>query len=512
MHAFRLILPAVLTALLLSPTAHAADTPDASNRNIAVVNGNPISQARFDVVARSQLQQGQEDTPEFREWVEREFPAGASEFTDPVSRRHFVKIMSASFLLAGLGLGATGCRRPEEKILPFSKMPQGYVHGVPQFFATAMPTRGTATALVARSNEGRPTKVEGNALHPDSNGGTDRFTQASVLNLYDPDRAMRFAHKGNAVTRAAAFDFLKDLSRSAQASNGEGLCFLVERNNSPSRARLQKLIASRFPKSRWFVYEPVDFDIQRQAASQVFAKSVTPRYDLDKADVILSLDCDFIGSEENADRLIGGFSKRRRIEKPEDSLNRLYAVEGVLTLTGVNADHRLRVAPSSVIQIAAAIAVEVLGQTGGGGQLQEALGKLGLPAGVKPEWIKECAKDLVAHKGKSLVLAGYTQPLAVHVIAQTLNALLENVGQSVVYQDAPTAAEGTITALADSLNKNEVSTLVILGGNPVYNAPADLKWAEAQRKAEEDIQKLTDQWVKSVDEVVKAKEQELLAL
>jgi len=130
------------------------------------------------------------DTPEFREWAEREFPAGASELTDPHTRRHFVKIMSASFLLAGVGL--TGCRRPEEHIMPFSKMTENYIHGVPQFFATAYPTRGSAIPLVVKSHDGRPTKVEGNERVPGSNGGTDQFAQASILNLYDPDRAVRF--------------------------------------------------------------------------------------------------------------------------------------------------------------------------------------------------------------------------------------------------------------------------------------------------------------------------------
>ena len=143
------------------------------------------------------------DTPEFRQWMEREFPEGASEWSDPVSRRHFVKIMSASFLLAGFGLAGTGCRRPEQRILPFSKMPENYVHGVPQYYATAMPTRGSAVPLVVKSNDGRPTKVEGNPLHPDSNGGTDRYTQASILNLYDPDRATRFLKKGNTETPEA---------------------------------------------------------------------------------------------------------------------------------------------------------------------------------------------------------------------------------------------------------------------------------------------------------------------
>src|SRR5438552_2864355 len=149
--------------------------------------------------------------PEFRQWIEREFPQGASEWTDAVSRRHFVRIMSASFLLAGLGLTGSGCRRPEQKILPFGKMPENYVHGVPQYYATARPTRGGAIPLVVKATDGRPIKVEGNAQHPDSNGGTDRYAQASILNLYDPDRAMRFVNGGNVTTPEKAFGFLDEL-------------------------------------------------------------------------------------------------------------------------------------------------------------------------------------------------------------------------------------------------------------------------------------------------------------
>src|SRR5512137_2301499 len=155
------------------------------------------------------------DTPEFRQWVESEFPAGATELSDPVTRRHFMKIMSASFLLAGVGL--TGCRRPVSNILPFSKQPEGYLHGVPQYYATAMPTRGGAIPLIVKSSDGLATKVEGNALHPDSNGATDRFAQASVLDLYDPDRAMRFKRATEVVTRTVALDFLGALSQQAVA-------------------------------------------------------------------------------------------------------------------------------------------------------------------------------------------------------------------------------------------------------------------------------------------------------
>ncbi len=424
------------------------------------------------------------DTPEFRAWVANEFPAGATELADPVTRRHFMKIMSASFLLAGFGL--TGCRRPVTNILPFSKQPEDYLHGVPKYYATAMPTRGGAIPLVVKSNEGRPTKVEGNALHPDSNGATDRFAQASVLDLYDPDRAMHFKHAGQVVDQTAALDFLSGLSRELAGKQGEGLCFLMERGVSPSRARVQKLVAGRLPKAKWFVYEPVDFDIHREAATLAFGRPVKPYCRLDQAKRIVALDCDFIGAEDDAPRLIRDFARGRKVESPdkaqgEELINRLYVVESLLTLTGANADHRLRVPPSAVLSVAAALAAEVIPQ--GGGQLAAAMAALGKPAGVEPKWISECAKDLLAHAGNCVVVAGQRQPLAVHLLAHAMNAALGNLGKTVVFHDAPAPTEGSIGELARALNGGEVETLVILGGNPVYNAPAELDWAAAQRKA-----------------------------
>ena len=424
------------------------------------------------------------DTPEFRQWVENEFPSGATEMSDPVTRRHFMKIMSASFLLAGVGL--TGCRRPVSNILPFSKQPEGYLHGVPQYYATAMPTRGGAIPLVVKSNDGRPTKVEGNALHPDSNGSTDRFAQASVLDVYDPDRAMHFKQAGKVVTQAAALDFLSGLSRQMADKQGEGLSFLMERNSSPSHARVQKLVAGRFPKAKWFVYEPVDFDIHREAATLAFGKPVKPYYRLDQAKRIVALDCDFLGAEEDLHRLIRDFARGRKVESPdkargEDLINRLYVVESLMTLTGANADHRLRVPPSAVLPVAAALAALVIPQ--GGGELAAALTALGKPAGVDPKWISECAKDLAAHAGNCIIVAGQRQPLAVHLLAHAMNAALGNIGKTVVFHEALAPQEAGIGELARALNAGEVGTLVVLGGNPVYNAPADLDWAATQRKA-----------------------------
>ncbi len=421
------------------------------------------------------------DTPEFRQWVEREFPSGASELSDPQTRRHFMKIMGASFLLGGVGL--TGCRRPTENILPFSKQPEGYVHGVAQFYATALPTRTGAIPLVVKADEGRPTKIEGNALHPDSNGATDRFAQAAVLGLYDPDRAMQFKQGGKVAAESAVHDALKELSRSAAANGGEGLCFLLERNNSPTRARLQALVSKQFPKARWFIYEPVDFDIYREGATVAFGQPVKPQYQLAGAKRVVSLDCDFLGGEEDLHRTIRDFAKGRKLAQADkaqgqDLMNRLYVVEGLMTLTGANADHHLRVAPSAVVQVAAALAAELAG-----GEFAAVSAKLGKPAGVDAKWVSECAKDLKAHAGACAVMAGHRQPLTVHLLAHAINAALGNVGKTVELLPAPRPTEAGIVELHKLLTAGSVTNLIIVGGNPVYNAPADLDWRAAQRKA-----------------------------
>jgi MoCo/4Fe-4S cofactor protein with predicted Tat translocation signal len=416
------------------------------------------------------------EKPEFRQWLEREFPSGASEFADPVSRRHFVKIMSASFMLAGLGLAASGCRRPVEKLEPFGKQPMDYVYGVPQFFATAMPTRGGAVPLLAKAYEGRPIKIEGNILHPDSNGGTDRWAQASILNLYDPDRAKRITKGGVTVTADEAIASIEGLSKKFAANQGQGLALLLERNTSPSRLRLQKLIGQKMPNAKWFVHEAIDTDVHRRAASQAFGGSVKPYFKYDAAKVIVSLDCDFIGAEEDAHRNIRGFvDGRRMVEKEKGDeknlkMNRLYVVEALMTLTGMNADHRLRIAANAVGQIAEALAAEI---TGGGGAA--------IPDGVDPKWISECAKDLAANKGQSLVVAGYGQPLAVHLLANAMNAALGNIGKTVLLHEAPDSKEGDLVDFVKAAGQFE--SIVIIGANPVYGAPADVDVKKALGQA-----------------------------
>lgn len=386
------------------------------------------------------------DTPEFKDWLHREFPRGADEFTDDVSRRHFLRIMSASFALAGLGLAGAGCRRPVEKLEPFGQQPENYVFGTSEYYATAMPTRVGAVPLVVKSYDGRPIKIEGNAQFPGSNGGTDRYAQASILNLYDPDRARRFFAAGKEVSREDALKFLDGLSQTMAANGGDGVAFLAESSTSPSRARLQKIIAGKFPKSQWFVFDAIDSGIHQRAASQAFGQSVKPGFNFDQAKVILSLDCDFLGSEDDCHNHIRRFAAGR---KAGEGMSRLYAVESLFTVTGANADHRLRVSASFIGAIAAAIAAQVNGSTPS------------VPAGVDPKWISECAADLKSAGKNALVVAGQRQPIEVHLLAHSITATLGGVGTTLALHEAEELTEGDFSAATPD-------TLIVLGGNPAY--------------------------------------------
>jgi molybdopterin-containing oxidoreductase family iron-sulfur binding subunit len=423
---------------------------------------------------------------------------------DPVSRRNFMKIMSASFVLAGLGV--SGCRRPEHRILPFSKMPENYVHGTPQYFATSMPSRGTAIPLVAKSYDGRPIKVEGNAEFPDSNGGTDQYTQASILSLYDPDRGLNFklAKKDDKGGKS-----LKVIAKAKVLEQFDGLAngrthVLMEQSSSPSRARL---VAGLKAKGvNFYEYEPIDFSVHEKAAGIAFGPGVKPRYKLGEAKAILSLDCDFLGTEESAFQHIREFADGRRVkddhkENPAESMNRLYSVEGLLTLTGTNADHRLRIPTGSVGRVAALALAETLDSVGLPGaedavsQLRALAGNLskdfsnshatdGKAKADTAKWVRQCVADLLrlAKRGdKTLVVAGYRQPKEVHLAAMAMNSLLGNVGSTLLLQKAKPSGNGSIADLAKRLAKGD--NLVILGGDPAYNAPADLDWAKLAGRA-----------------------------
>ncbi len=402
------------------------------------------------------------DTPEFKDWLHREFPVGASELEDGQSRRHFLKLMSASFALAGVATLGAGCRRPVENLEPYGKQPSDYIYGEPQYFATAMPTRVGAIPLLAKSYEGRPVKVEGNPLYPAGNGSTDRYAQASILDLYDPDRARHFYNGDKAVSRDEALKALDDLSQKFSSNQGEGVAFLAESSTSPSRARLQKIIAARFPKSKWFTYDAIDSGIHQRAASEAFGRAVRPVYNFDNARVILSLDCDFLGGEDDAHNHIRKFAAGR---KPGDEMSRLYVIESLFTLTGANADHRLRQPAGLVVKAAAEILTQIMGG-----------------AASSTAWISECAKDLIANRGKVLVVAGQRQPVEVHLLAHAINTALDSIGSTVSLLPASGQSAGSYLDLQKADQAGEIQTLVILQGNPVYNLPAgiDIDWGNSK--------------------------------
>jgi len=419
------------------------------------------------------------DTPEFKDWLHREFPVGASELVeDGSSRRNFLKIMSASFAFAGIAMLGSGCRRPEEHLEPFGKQPENYTFGDAQYFATAMPTRTGAIPLVVKSYEGRPVKIEGNALYPGSNGSTDRYAQASILDLYDPDRARHFKHDGKTVSREEALGFLDELSKKFAANSGEGLAFLAESSTSPSRARLQKIIADKFPKSVWLNYDAVDSTFDQRVATESFQffdqqPAVRPLYHFDKAKVILSLDCDFLGGEDDCHNHIRKFAAGR---KAGERMNRLYAVESLFTLTGAGADHRLRISASMVQQVATAVYVQISQKSDW------------VPAGVDGKWVSELVKDLVANHGRALVVAGQRQPHQVHLLANAINSALGALDETVTLLATPRGKNqrtGNLIALSGepkSFDHLGIDALVVLGGNPAYNLPSQLNWEILSQK------------------------------
>ena len=426
------------------------------------------------------------DTPEFRGWLEREFPAGAAEMEgDGLSRRNFLQLMGASLALAGFGL--SGCRRPEAYLVPYTKAVEWEIPGKNVFFATTMPRRRGGMPLVAATTEGRPIKLEGNRLHPLSNGATDPYAQCALLDLYDPDRAQHFLHKNDIVDAPEFVAFMKQTRDALLTNGGAGAAILVEETFSPTRDRLRAELAKEFPNLMWCLYDPLRHFNEVEATRAAFGDGVKMQPRFDRADVVLSLDSDFLYMDEGGVESTRDFTNRRRVASAGDSMNRLYVVENHYTITGGMADHRLRCAASQIGALAVALARKIAAATGGGA-LNELIAAFPADAATRftgqDDWLTGCAADLVAAKGKSLVVTGSRQPAAVHLLVQAINGALGNIGHTMVAMAAPErgGAEPTsIDALAEAIDAKKVQTLFILGGNPVYNALANLKWADKQR-------------------------------
>ncbi len=417
-----------------------------------------------------------EDRPEFRDALEREFPEGASELPDGMTRRDMMLLVGASLSLAGLA----GCRRPVEEIVPYVSAPEDVVPGIPRFYATTMPFRRSAYGLIVESHEGRPTKVEGNPSHPSTLGASSTRVQASILGLYDPDRSQSVTQQG---AKKSWNDFVAAWGALAQAhaaDGGAGLAVLSESFSSPTLARLASDLKNRFPKLQWATYDAISDENRLAGLKQAIGRDVDLLLRLDRASVILALDADPLLSDPEMIRHARGFADGRRAAASSSTgsgqgMNRLYAVEGVYSLTGAMADHRLRLESRQIGALVGALAARL-----GAG----AKGAASVP-GVEPRWLDAVAKDLQAHRGSSLIVAGDRQPPAVHAAVCALNASLGNTGKTVSYyetKDAALPSLNSLTSLVSSMKSGAVQTLVILGGNPVFDAPADLDFASAMAK------------------------------
>jgi MoCo/4Fe-4S cofactor protein with predicted Tat translocation signal len=408
------------------------------------------------------------ETPEFQEMLGREFPDGASEWPLQYNRRDFLKLAAASLALAGV----TACtKQPTQQILPYVNQPANLVLGEPLVYATSQLLGGFATGVLVKSREGHPIKVEGNPDHPASLGGSSLWMQAALLDLYDPDRSQAVTHHGEISTWALFLSDLNQIVAENRASQGSGLCFLTETVTSPTLAAQLRDLLKRFPKAKWHQFDPLARDHVRAGAGLAFGQPVETHYRFDRAAVVLSLDADFLYTHPERLQHTRQFTNARRLSQNAQSMNRLYVVETTPTVTGSTADHRLPLASADIENLARVLAEGLGAPVKGARALSPS----------QAHWIDALVSDLQANRGASVVVAGEWQPPLVHAVAHYLNEQLGNVGKTVFYTDSaeaePTSQLQSLRELVDAMQAGGVDTLFVLGGNPVYSAPADLEFA-----------------------------------
>ena len=432
-----------------------------------------------------------EHDPDVLNAIEREFPTMLDRMVDLSSRREFLRVMGASLALAGV----SGCmRQPEEQIVPYVRAPEHQIPGQREYYATAMTHAGACTGLLVESHMGRPVKVEGNPLHPAvpevmarANkqaptesirfGATDAFAQSIVLSLYDPDRSQTVLRNGQIDTWETFFTELRKQLEHFDATGGRGLHLLTETVISPTLVDQLQQLQAKYPNAAWHQFEAVNDDNAIAGAQIAFGTNLVPEYDLTKADVILCLDSDFLAEGPLHLTNARQFAERRKALSANPSMNRLYSLETSRTLTGASADHRLTVGPRGVLSFAVAVAaglgVDVPVNVGG-------------TEVIPRTWVDAVLDDLGKSRGRSLVLAGCGQPPAVHAIAHWLNTSLGNISQTIFFHK-PIAASAdsqvdSLRALVNAMSGGAVEALVLLGGNPAYDTPSDLKFMEALKK------------------------------
>jgi len=416
------------------------------------------------------------DSEEFRQWLHHEFPKGTPELAgnNNWSRRNFLTLMGASFALAGLA----GCRKPVEKIVPYVNRPEGIEPGVAVEYATTAPLGLDAYGVVVTCREGRPIHIRGNERHSSSRGGTNPLVQASILNLYDPDRSRTVLHAGKESTWDEFIAWWRERYAQYKENGGAGLAVLSESFNSPTLARLRREFEQAFPQAQWVAWEPISDENIYAGLEAATGQKLKPVYAFDKAKVVLALDCDFLGTESNAIANTAGFADGRRVTSRSDDMSRLYAVEPALTVTGMNADHRVRCERSRVGIFVDALVNALL-------RLDDNLDlrARSITHDFDQALIDALAEDLYAHRGECLVVAGRAQAPQMQVEALALNRALGAINSTVFFYEMPDAVASDSQAfqkLMASLSGGDVETVVVLGGNPAYHVPES---GEALKKA-----------------------------
>ena len=425
-----------------------------------------------------------DNTPEFQEFLAREYPEQAEQNKDPLSRRNFVQLMGASFALAGV---SQACRWEEEKIMPLSRRPDGYIPGVAKKYASAFELGGTAAGLLVTCMDGRPIKIEGNPEHPFTGGTSTAVAQASILEMYDPDRsrAVRRQEKGQGLiaTRKDALAALRALRDGAKATRGAGLHVLSEATSSPTVAALRQEIQAAMPGVKWHEYEALSTDEQREGNRMAFGAPHRTHYRLDRADVIATFDAELFGNHPAALRHSKDFAKGRNPDTGKQ--NRIYAIESAYSLTGAVADHRLPVRSDLIKPLLLG-----LEQALTGGDVAS-VGAAILAEPKANKFITELAKDLGKNRGRSVVAVGSHQPAEVHAIAARINATLRNHNATVLYTAEADAQRprhlDDLKGLVTSMQSGKVAGLLIIGGNPAYNAPTDLDFVGALAKVKSSV-------------------------
>lgn len=396
-----------------------------------------------------------------------------------LSRRKFLSLMGASMAFAGL----TACRRPVEKIIPYVVGQEDIIPGVPLYYASAIPFASNPVGVLVENHEGRPTKVDGNALHPASQGKADAYVQASILNLYDPDRTQQPLQDGKPSDYSTFLASWKKRLTALQKGKGN-VAVIASEHASPTLRRLKKSFMAAMPDAVWATYEPVNDEQIRNGIEMATGMGALPDYHLRKAQVILSLDADFLQTERNAIRNANEFADGRRVKDEHDSMNRLYVAESSYSLTGAMADHRYKLQNNHIPAFTAALAIE--------------LEKLGIKVpgrnGIKSagfsfdkSFLKAVAVDLIHHKGAGVIMAGRRQPAHVHALVCAMNEALENHESTVEYHSyaqADLSDSARVSETLDTILKGDIDTVIFIGGNIAYDGFLDMHVRAALKKAD----------------------------